>query len=176
MDDRPQRCGARRRVSVPAVSGLGETLFMNIENVKRYVALEKEKAEHEVRVKAINTELAVLEAQIVPDLIADGVDSAKVDGRTVYLARDVYAAPAEGYDREAVCGALVAAELGEYVAPNYNTNSIKSWVREVAREAEDLCQREERLFTEADVVAALPEALRHVLKVSFVRSLRSRKA
>jgi hypothetical protein len=49
-------------------------------------------------------------------------------------------------------------------------------VREVAEEARLRCQQQNRLFTEDEVRTALPKPLSDALKVSFVHSLRSRKA
>jgi len=147
---------------------------MNMEQLKEFVALEKRKRDLDSELKAIGTRLDDLEQALVPQFLADGVASMKVDGRTVYIAQDIHASPAN--DRAEVIAALKRSELGQYVAENYNTQSLRAFVREVAEEARLRCQQQDRLFTEEEVRTALPSPLSDALKISFVHSLRSRKA
>ena len=147
---------------------------MNMEQLKEFVALEKRKRDLDSELKAIGARIDDLEQALVPQFLADGVASMKVDGRTVYIAQDIHASPAG--DRAEVIAALKRSELGQYVSENYNTQSLRAFVREVAEEARLRCQQQDRLFTEEEVRAALPEPLGRALKVSFVHSLRSRKA
>jgi hypothetical protein len=79
-------------------------------------------------------------------------------------------------DRGEVIAALKKSELGQYVSENYNTQSLKAFVREVAQEVRLRCEQEQKLFTEEEVRLALPAPLGDTLKISFVHSLRSRKA
>jgi hypothetical protein len=147
---------------------------MNMEQLKEFVALEKRKRDLDSELKAIGARLDDLEQALVPQFLADGVASMKVDGRTVYIAQDIHASPAG--DRAEVIAALKRSELGQYVSENYNTQSLRAFVREVAEEARLRCQQQDRLFTEEEVRAALPSPLSDALKISFVHSLRSRKA
>jgi len=147
---------------------------MNMDQLKEFVALEKRKRDLDSELKSIAARLEDLEQALVPQFLHDGVASMRVDGRTVYLARDIYAGPLN--DRSEVIAALKASELGQYVSENYNTQSLKAFVREVAEEVRLRCEQEERLFTEDEVRAALPAPLGDTLKISFVYSLRSRKA
>jgi hypothetical protein len=78
-------------------------------------------------------------------------------------------------ERADVVAALKASELGQYVAENYNTNSLSAFVREVARDVAVLATREGRPYGEDEVLQALPQPLGTALKVSFIHSLRSRK-
>ena len=147
---------------------------MNMEQLKEFVALEKRKKDLDSELKAIAARLDDLEQALVPQFLNDGVNSLKIDGRTVYLAEDIYASPVN--DRGEVIAALKQSELGQYVSENYNTQSLKAFVREVAQEVRLRCQQEERLFTEDEVRLSLPAPLGDTLKISFVHSLRSRKA
>ena len=70
---------------------------------------------------------------------------------------------------------MKASELGQYVAENYNTNSLTAFVREMWREVLLAAQRENRVATEGDVRAALPKPLGDAIKVSLVHKLSSRK-
>src|ERR1035438_5616706 len=97
-----------------------------------------------------------------------------VDGRTVSIQQDVYASPLN--DREDVVDALKQSELGQYVAENYNTNSLTAFVRELKRDVELRAKGENRMYRSEEVRAALPEPLGRALKISFVHKLSSRKA
>ncbi len=147
---------------------------MNMEQLKEFVALEKRKRDLDSELKAIGARLDDLEQALVPQFLADGVASMKVDGRTVYIAQDIQASPLN--DRAEVIAALKRSELGQYVSENYNTQSLRAFVREVAEEARLRCQQQDRLFTEEEVRTALPSPLSEALRISFVHSLRSRKA
>jgi hypothetical protein len=145
-----------------------------MEQLKEFVALEKRKRDLDSELEQIAARLDDLEQALVPQFLNDGVNSLRIDGRLVYLAQEVYAGPVN--DRSEVIAALKASELGQYVSENYNTQSLRAFVREVAEEVRLRCEQQERLFTEEEVRAALPAPLGAALKISFVHSLRSRKA
>lgn len=147
---------------------------MNMVQLKEFVALEHRKKELDSELKAITARLDDLEQTLVPQFLNDGVQSMRIDGRVVYVAQDIYPSPAT--DRAAVVDALKESELGQYVSENFNTQSLKAFVREIAEEVRLRCEQENTLLTEDAVVAALPAPLGQALKVSFVHSLRSRKA
>jgi hypothetical protein len=147
---------------------------MNMEQLKEFVCLETRKRELDSELKAITARIDDLEEALVPQFLEDGVSSMKVDGRTVYIAQDIHASPVN--DRAEVIAALKRSELGQYVAENYNTQSLKAFVREIAEEVRLRCQQQDRLFNEEEVRAALPSPLCDAMKVLFVHSLRSRKA
>jgi hypothetical protein len=147
---------------------------MNLEQLKEYVCLETRKRELDSELKAIGARIDDLEQALVPQFLSDGIASMKVDGRTVYIAHDIQASPAN--DRTEVIDALKQSELGQYVSENYNPQSLRAFVREMAEEVRLRCEQKDRLFTEEDVREALPAPLCDALKISFVHSLRSRKA
>jgi hypothetical protein len=146
---------------------------MDIRQLKEFVCLENRKKELDAELKATKQKLDDIELLLIPQFIEDGVQNMTVDGRTVSLVQDIYASPLD--DRDHVVAALKASELGQYVAENYNTNSLAAFVREVARDVAMLAEREGRIYSEQDVLHALPAPLGTALKVSFVHSLRSRK-
>jgi len=147
---------------------------MNTQQLRRFVSLETKKKDLDTELKTVKQQLAELEEALVPQFIEDGVQRMTVDGRTIALARNVYASPLN--DRSEVAAALKASELGQYVAENYNSNSLAAFVREVARDIGEQCENGGRLLSEDDVRAALPAPLGKTLKISFVHCLRSRKA
>jgi hypothetical protein len=145
-------------------------------SLKRFVELETKKKEIDAELKRVNKELDELESALIPDFVLDGVQSMNVDGRTVYLARDIYAGVAEGATKDSVIDALKANdETCAFIAEGYNANTLKAWVREKAKPAEEACVKAGLPFDEDAIRAALPEEFRNVLKVSIVPCLRSRK-
>ena len=150
---------------------------MNMEQLKEFVSLEGQKITLDAELKQVKQKLDELEELLVPQFIEDGVPSITVDveghTRTVRIEQEVYASPLN--DREEVIEALRASELGQYVAENYNTQSLTAFVREVKREVETRAAKENRLYDEQEVRAALPAPLGTALKISFVHVLRSRK-
>jgi hypothetical protein len=147
---------------------------MNVAQLKEFVCLETRKRELDSELKAIAARIDDLEQALLPQFLSDGIASMKVDGRTVYIAQDIQASPAN--DRVEVIGALKESELGQYVSENYNPQSLRAFVRELAEEVRLCCQQQDRLFTEEEVRVALPAPLCDALKISFVHTLRSRKA
>lgn len=152
---------------------------MNLEPLREFVSLETHKKELDAESKATRQRLDELEEIIIPLFIEEGVPAmtVEVDGitRTLSIYPDVYASPLN--DRNEVVDALKQSELGQYVAENYNTNSLTSFVREVWKELRQTAAREQRVVTEEDLRAALPAPLATVLKLSLIHKLSStRKA
>jgi len=150
---------------------------MNMEQLREFVSLENRKRDLDAELKTANQRLDELEDLIIPQFIEAGVPSiaVTVDGstRTLSIYPDVYASPLN--DRSEVAAALKASELGQYVAENYNSNSLTAYVREVWREVLLLAKQQNRVAAEEDVRAALPKPLGEVLKISLVHKLSSRK-
>lgn len=150
---------------------------MNMQQLREFVSLENSKRDLDAELKATKQKLDELEELIIPQFIEDGVPSitVEVDGkkRTLSIYPDVYASPLN--DREEVVDALKQSELGQYVAENYNANSLTSFVREVWKELLQSAAREERVVGADDLRAALPAPLTAALKISLVHKLSSTK-
>lgn len=146
---------------------------MNTEHLKELVALVKRKDELEAQLTEVDRRAAELKAMLIPQFLTAGCQNMRIDGRLVSLVQDVYASPAEeGGGRGGVIRAMREADLASFVEENYNTNTLKAYVREIGREIKEACMREGRLFDEAALRGGLPEPLRRALKVSFVHTLR----
>jgi len=144
---------------------------VNTDELKEFVALEKEKATLKARLKAIDSRLTELDESIAQQFVSDGVQSMRIDGRTVYLHRDIYASAKDGA-RDAVVAALRDCDLGQYVKEDYNANSLTAYVREMVREAEEQARLDNRVID--DPAEALPAGLAASLKISTVFSVSSR--
>ena len=150
---------------------------MNMEPLREFVSVETRKKELDAELKAAKQRLDELEEVIIPQFIEEGVPSmtVEVDGtkRTLSIYPDVYASPLNG--RDEVVDALKQSELGQYVAENYNTNSLTSFVREVWKELRQTASAERRIVSEDDLLLALPAPLASVLKLSLIHKLSSTK-
>jgi hypothetical protein len=124
---------------------------VNLEQLKEFVCLEYRKKELDAEQKQVKQQLDDLEQALVPQFIQAGIQKMTVDGRTVSLVHDIYASPL--YDRDDVVAALKQSEPGQYVAENYNSNSLTAFVREVKREVESQAQQEQRPYDEEDIGA-----------------------
>jgi hypothetical protein len=148
---------------------------MNMEPLREFVSLETLKKKTDTELKAIKQRLDQLEEVILAQFIEAGVPSmsVEVDGvtRTLSMYQDVYASPRN--DREEVVCALRQSELGQYVAENYNANSLTSFVREIWKDLLAVASRDKRIVTETDLLAALPLPLGGALKISIVPKLSS---
>jgi hypothetical protein len=147
---------------------------MNMAQVKEFVCLEKRKRDLDAELKKVKQQLEDLSDALVPQFLNNGIDKVTADGRTVKIVQQVVASPVNGGFE--VVAALKASELGQYVGENYNDQSIRGYVNEVAREVADRAAREERLYTEEEVRAALPEPLGRAVKIHFIHKVSSTKA
>ena len=146
---------------------------MNAAKLKEFVKLEGEKSDIKTRLKAIETRLGELDESLTRQFIEDGIQSTNIDGRTVYLHREIFASAKNG-DKEAVVTALKACDLGQYVREDYNANSLKAFVREMVKEAEEQARLEKRVID--DPATAVPPQLAATLNISTVFSVASRRS
>lgn len=144
---------------------------MNTKNLKDFVRLEKRKKSLKARLAIIQKRLDELDVAITAEFVESGGESVRIDGRTVYLHRDIYASAKDG-NRDAVVTQLKAANLSQYVKEDYNANSLTAFVREMVREAEEAARTENRVIT--DPASALPADLAATLNISTVFSVSSR--
>ena len=135
---------------------------MNMEDLREFVALERQKKELKAQLAPIQDKLAVLSETLTEQFLEDGVTSMKHDGRTVFLKREFYASPKDDAGgKEPVVKALRKCGLRELVEVTYNTNRLKSAVKELISAKSEDPQWKERLMN--DLSLALPKALREVL-------------
>lgn len=131
---------------------------IDIENMRRYVALTQRKRAAEGEVDELKRELARLESKLLEDFERAGVDSMRIDGMTVYPHRQLFANARDG-DKERAVEALRACGLDDYVKEQFNTQSLSAYVRELD-----------------ELEEPLPEPLAEALDVYTKYTLRVRKA
>ena len=103
------------------------------DTLKELLVLNAEKDQLEARLKEINAERDRITQHVLDRWAEDGVSSMKVDGKTVYMRRSIYA---RILDREHVAEAMREAGLASMLTPN--TNTLSAWIREKEENGEPL--------------------------------------
>lgn len=134
----------------------------DIRTVRKYAQLENRRAELDDELKAVKAQLADLEPAVLSYFQRQGMQSTKMEGRTLYLKRELYAGRADGIESEFACEALKSAGLGEFVREGIVTNSLSALLRERDREH--------------GYEQAVPEPLRGVIVANEVHKVGSRRA
>lgn len=130
--------------------------------LQEVVELEKRKAALEADLKAVNEALVGVKTEVMKEFETRGMNSAKVNGHTVYLWHTVRG-KCQG-DRAR------AAELLEVYAPGlvqktFNLNTFSAWARELGDKDADA----------DELAAAMPEPLREVFTLEDVFDVRVTK-
>lgn len=134
-----------------------------------FQALTERKAAIDAELKGIKARLADLEPRLLEFMTEMGMQSIKAGGRTFYIHRQLWAGKLADADPHQFAEIMRALGLGDMVKESVNAQTLSSWVREQAAELDGAATPEE-------IVAALPEELRGIVKISEVYSVRSRKS
>lgn len=111
---------------------------MDAEIMRRYRTLMEEKRVHNENLENVKRELAELEPIVLEMMSQDGLQHVRIDNKTLYIHRQLWAGMEEGYSKEQVAQSLVNAGLGDYVVPSFNTSQVSAYFREQARENDNL--------------------------------------
>lgn len=145
----------------PVPSGAKEILA-------KCVRLSKEKADAQKKLDLITDELKAVKEQVKDIFIQMGVKSMKV-GKTVYLARQIWAGTGPEATNRDVTKALEKLGLEDYIT--YNHQSMSAYVRELVKMSlvdhpEWIGEDGDTLATPEQIVAILPEPLNRLIKVT----------
>jgi hypothetical protein len=145
-------------------------------NLGLFRDLDEQRIALDVIRKEIDAKLEVLSSIIQDKFIEDGIQNMSIRGRTVYLNKQLWAGKVDDtVENLAVTNVLVELGLGNMVT--FNTQSLSSYVREVAKSHPEMTDKKGNIIaTPDDIVAVLPEPLNTLLKVTEKISVRSRKA
>jgi hypothetical protein len=122
---------------------------MDNRTMKRFVRLDKQRRDFDAKLKDCKRQIEELEPTVREQITRAGLDRVTIDGLTIFIKRDLWVKVPEGM-REAACIALQAAGLGQYVAENFNSQSVSAYLREVESLMPDGQQ-----FESCDTLAAL---------------------
>lgn len=125
-------------------------------------ALKKEK---EAELEEIKAQCYQLAEQVKSLFVEMGVKQMKAAGKTVYLAKQIWAGTGEGATNLEVAHALEKLNLSSFVS--YNHQSLSSYVREFTKDFPEWFNRDGDLVVASeDIIKALPEPLNKLLSVT----------
>lgn len=133
------------------------------------VDLDEEKSELEDDLKELKEDRAEIEEELKELMSEKGVDSLRVNGRTIYFHSQYWAGYKES--REQAVKALKKAGLDSYVNETYNTHSLSAYFRERIQEIEE--EEGEPVMDPEEILA--PE-LKDSIKITERINLRTRKS
>lgn len=113
---------------------------MDNDLLRLYVKLQKEKREQDLAFKKKKAECAEVEEKLLKEFEEAGMQSANVDGMTVYLHRQLHASTGK-LGKAAVIAALKETGMDEYVSETFSPSSISAFVREMDGNGQELPQK-----------------------------------
>jgi hypothetical protein len=125
--------------------------------LQEFARLALRKRELEAELREVQDQMARLEAELIEEFVATGLQYARVGNLVVYLTQEVYASPANG-DHDRLAEALAKLGLDDLVTSRVDHARLSAWVREMRREGEEI-----------------PAELAELIKISEVVRLRTRK-
>jgi hypothetical protein len=104
--------------------------MLNIDIIRQWIELDKQKKQHEVDIDDIKSKMAFLEEAIINNLIEEGVDSCRVNGFSISPKTNIFAVIVDG-DKERAYEALRSAGYGQYVTQTVNSKSLSALVSDL---------------------------------------------
>lgn len=105
---------------------------MNTELFRQYLALKDRRAALESEVEEIKDKMLMLTDQIMNELVDNGVDNIKVDGRTIYPKKQLYASASRLTDQ--LKAELEREGATDLIEEKINANRLSAFIREYMRE------------------------------------------
>lgn len=96
--------------------------------MKRYVSLEKRRRKLEDALDILIKKLTEIVPFVREQMSRAGLKQLKLDGLTISLRRQLWV---KVLDRAAAVAALKASGMADYVAENFNSNSLSAFIREI---------------------------------------------
>lgn len=148
-------------------------LAIGLKKSKEFVALEKQRKIAEGEVDDLKDRLSAINKELQLVFSITGTQQIKIDGRSVFVKRDVYASAKreEGEDdtdaaKSRLFEALRQTGHGALVKEDVNGKTLASLVREFDPD---------KTFDPEIIAANMPQQLRDTIKVSVVPKMSSRK-
>lgn len=142
--------------------------------LNKFLKLDAMIKRKEGEVDTLKEELAPIHDELLERFQKEGTKSLSTqNGSTVYLNRQLWASSGEG-GAEVMAEALkLHEETKELVKEKVNTQTLSSWVRE---KIEEHFGTEQTKKSETELLEALPEPLRAVLKITEKFQLKARRS
>lgn len=98
--------------------------------LKEYVQMSALKKSIEEELESVKVRLAEIEPQLLDEFAEAGMQSANIDGHTIYIQRQLWAKVEDGASKDDVILGLKAAGYSDYVNETYNTQQVSALLRE----------------------------------------------
>lgn len=143
----------------PDPPSTGRAARFDTDRAKEYARLRRVQAAREEDAKAAKKQADEMEAQLIEELLAAGVDRITVDGTLLFTHTTVAASKLGGVSPEQFHAALRAADLAEFIKPTVSASTLSAFARDLRDAEKDL-----------------PPELAEVMQVVEITKLRTQKA
>ena len=143
--------------------------------LSNFVAADKEYRLLEEQLEAAKKKLAAMEDPLAEQMGLMGMQSARVDGMTIYIKRTPYVSKAAGVETESVCEILKHVGLEYMVSEGYNAQSLKSKVKEYQEKWRDLDDDYRESHAEEYTDTGVPRELAKLLSIGERISVETRR-
>lgn len=134
--------------------------------LKTWIAYVNHRARLKDADKVVGSKMSKIEEDVVSLMQDMELDKWTSQGRTISTRKEIWAGHNDE-QKDLLLQALKGSGLDEYVAENYNVQSLSAYVREFDPD---------RNLTHEQLLAKLPEGIRPYIKVTFVTKMANRKA
>lgn len=110
---------------------------MDDTKLARFAELAEIEDDLDDQLKAVRKEKAALEAELIEEFLDTGIQRVNVNGRTIYLRKQIWASVRDGNKRRA-CDVLRAEGLDELIEESFNTGTLSAYVREQIERADEI--------------------------------------
>lgn len=147
---------------------------MNTDQIRTLARLDAEIVVASARVDDLKKERERVHEKVLGSFEADGVQNVRIDDRTWYLRRDVWARPKTGQSDRMVALLKADDETAALVSDSVNASKLSAYVREqIAKHDDD--QILSSMTARQRAALELPASLLAVLEVDETFSIRSLK-
>lgn len=137
------------------------------------IRLDSERKQAKKALEDIETEFDLVKERVKDAYIEMGVTSMRSGKKNVYLARQLWAGLDENVEKGNLADVLKEMNMADYIS--CNLMKLSSYVRELAKDNPDFVNLDGDIIAEAeDIVAALPEPLNRMVKVTEKIDIRVR--
>jgi|TARA_Y100000310_G_scaffold340907_1_gene438267 hypothetical protein len=147
-----------------------DTPRADIRTVKRFAILNDEKKSLDKQLADVKAQMKSLEPSVIEYFERQGMQSANVEGSTVYLRRELWAGKADDVTNDQMHTAVIGTEWEGAVAPRMNTQTMSAFMREIE------AQMKAEGTMPNDLQHVIPEPLRPFLKLNELFKLGVRKS
>ena len=143
--------------------------------LNKFIKLDQQIKRKEGEVDKLKEELGPIHDELLQRFQNEGTASQKTtSGTTVYINRQLWAGMTDGLDSAVMIERLKEhPETKELVKEKVNTQTLSSWMREKVQE---YFGPEQTKKSEMELLDALPESLRPVLKITEKFQLKARRS